>query len=115
MAQYLQYRDVCEVICLFLYIVEMTSCNTWLEYEVNKIARLQCNAKINSTGYSYEQIYNNQEDTLFMGHRITVMVDDENYKKLRILQAKLLLQTNSSVSFSRVLNDTINNSLKKIK
>jgi hypothetical protein len=50
-----------------------------------------------------------------MGHRITVMVDDENYKKLRILQAKLLLETNSSVSFSRVLNDTINNSLKKIK
>jgi hypothetical protein len=45
MAQYLQYRDVCEVICLFLYIVEMTSCNAWLEYEVNKVARLQCNEK----------------------------------------------------------------------
>jgi len=49
-----------------------------------------------------------------MGHRITVMVDDENYKKLRILQSKLLIQTNSSVSFSRVLNDTINNCLKKV-
>lgn len=50
-----------------------------------------------------------------MGHRITVMVDDENFKKLRILQSKLLKQTDSSVSFSRVLNDTISNCLKKVK
>jgi len=43
------------------------------------------------------------------------MVDDENFKKLRILQSKLLKQTDSSISFSRVLNDTISNCLKKVK
>ena len=48
-----------------------------------------------------------------MGRRITIMVDDENFKKLRIIQSKLLRKTNSSVSFSRVLNDTISNCLKK--
>jgi len=50
-----------------------------------------------------------------MGRRITIMIDDENFKKLRILQSKLLKQTDSSVSFSRVLNDTISNCLKKVK
>ena len=50
-----------------------------------------------------------------MGRRITVMVDDENFRKLRILQSKLLKQTDSSVSFSRVLNDTISDCLKKVK
>jgi len=49
-----------------------------------------------------------------MNYRITVTIDEENFKKLRILQAKLLRQTNSSVSFSRVLNDTISNCLKKV-
>ena len=50
-----------------------------------------------------------------MGRRITIMIEDENFKKLRILQSKLLKQTDSSVSFSRVLNDTISNCLKKVK
>lgn len=50
-----------------------------------------------------------------MGRRITIMIDDENFKKLRILQSKLLKQTDSSVSFSRVLYDTISNCLKKVK
>ena len=49
-----------------------------------------------------------------MGRRITIMIDDENFKKLRIIQSKLLRKTNSSVSFSRVLNDTISNCLKKV-
>ena len=42
------------------------------------------------------------------------MLDDENFKKLRILQSKLLKQTDSSVSFSKVLNETISGCLKKM-
>ena len=49
-----------------------------------------------------------------MSRRITIMIDDENFKKLRILQSKLLKQTDSSVSFSKVLNETISNCLKKV-
>ena len=48
-----------------------------------------------------------------MSRRITVMIDDENFKKLRILQSKLLKQTEASVSFSKVLNETISDCLKK--
>jgi len=48
-----------------------------------------------------------------MSRRVTIMIDEENYKKLRILQSKLLKQTNSSVSFSKVLNETVAIGLKK--
>ena len=48
-----------------------------------------------------------------MGRRITIMVDDDNFKKLRLIQAKLIKQSVSSVSFSKVLNDTITECLKK--
>ena len=51
---------------------------------------------------------------LSMDRRITITVDEENFKKLRVLQSRLLRETNSSVSFSRVLNDTIRNCLKKV-
>ncbi len=41
------------------------------------------------------------------------MLDDDLVRKLRTKQAKLLQESKSSVSFSRVINDTLRPSLKK--
>ena len=48
-----------------------------------------------------------------MAKRITIMLDDDLDKKLRLIQAKAIQSTASSVSFSTVLNETLRNSLKK--
>jgi len=48
-----------------------------------------------------------------MARRITIMLDDDLDKKLRSLQAKAIQNTNSSVSFSGVINEIIRNNLKK--
>ena len=61
------------------------------------------------------QSYKNQKNCVYMSRRITIMIDDENFKKLRILQSKLLKQTDSSVSFSKVLNETVAAGFKKSK
>ena len=44
-----------------------------------------------------------------MGKLVTIMIDDDLAKKIRLLQAK---QIAKSVSFSRVLNDVIRKNLK---
>ena len=44
--------------------------------------------------------------------RITIMVDDDLDKKLRLRQAKLIQQSQSSVSYSRVINDVVRKCLK---
>jgi len=44
--------------------------------------------------------------------RITIMVDDDLDKKLRLRQSKLIQQSQSSVSYSRVINDIIRKCLK---
>ncbi|MCH9042028.1 MAG: hypothetical protein QQN62_07775 [Nitrosopumilus sp.] len=44
--------------------------------------------------------------------RITVMLDDTILKKLREKQAKLIRESTNSVSFSRVLNDTLRKCMK---
>jgi len=48
-----------------------------------------------------------------MVKRVTIMLDDDLDKKLRLIQAKAIQSTNSSVSFSSVLNNTLRTSLKK--
>lgn len=48
-----------------------------------------------------------------MAKRITIMIDDELDKKLRQLQAKLIQETSSSISYSQVLNETLKKRLKK--
>jgi predicted transcriptional regulator len=48
-----------------------------------------------------------------MAKRITIMIDDDLDKKLRQLQAKLIQETSSSISFSQVINETIRKSIKK--
>ncbi len=42
-----------------------------------------------------------------MGSRITIILDDENLKELRNLQAKMIKKSRKSVSFSRVINEII--------
>ncbi len=44
---------------------------------------------------------------------VTIMLDDGLLKKLRNKQAKLLKTAKSSVSLSKVINDTLRDSLKK--
>ena len=45
------------------------------------------------------------------GLRITVVIDKDVDKKLRLIQAKLILKTTGGVSYSRVLNDTLRKAL----
>lgn len=47
--------------------------------------------------------------------RITVLIDEDIVKKLRQRQAKLMLELNENVSFSRIINDTLRSNNKKTK
>jgi hypothetical protein len=47
-----------------------------------------------------------------MSKRITIMIDDDIDKKLRLIQAKQIQNTTNSVSYSRVINETLKNKLK---
>jgi hypothetical protein len=47
-----------------------------------------------------------------MTKRITVMIDDENLKKLRNLQSKRIRESEKSVSLSNVINETIKKGMK---
>ena len=42
-----------------------------------------------------------------MSKRVTIMIEDDLDKKLRMRQAKLIQQEQSSYSYSRVLNEVI--------
>ena len=48
-----------------------------------------------------------------MSKRITILIDEDLDKKLRSLQAKLILETSSSISYSQIINDTLRKSIKK--
>ncbi|MFB5624011.1 MAG: hypothetical protein ACE5RP_03720 [Nitrosopumilus sp.] len=50
-----------------------------------------------------------------MGIRITVVLDSGNAEKLRNIQAKMIRSSSKSVSFSHVLNEVVNEGLKKFK
>jgi len=45
--------------------------------------------------------------------RITIMIDSEINKKIRNLQAQQIKKTNSSVSYSKVVEQLLAKSLKK--
>ena len=47
-----------------------------------------------------------------MAKRVTIMIDDDLDKKLRLIQSKLIAKSSSSVSYSQVLNETIRKELK---
>lgn len=42
-----------------------------------------------------------------MAKRVTIMLDEDLDKNLRMIQAKLIQSTNMSVSFSEVINETL--------
>jgi len=47
-----------------------------------------------------------------MGKRVTIMIDDDLDTKLRSIQAKSIQSTTSSVSYSKVVNETLRKKLK---
>jgi len=48
-----------------------------------------------------------------MSKRITIMMEDDVDRKLRLIQAKEIQSTTSSVSYSSVINKILKNNLKK--
>ena len=47
-----------------------------------------------------------------MRKRVTIMIDDDLDKKIRILQAKEIQKTNASVSYSKAIEDILRKQLK---
>ena len=47
-----------------------------------------------------------------MSKRVTIMIDEDLDKKLRLRQAKRIQQEQSSYSYSKVLNETLRKVLK---
>jgi len=47
-----------------------------------------------------------------MSKRVTIMIDDDLDKKLRLRQAKMIQQEQTSYSYSRVLNETLRKVLR---
>jgi len=47
-----------------------------------------------------------------MGKRVTIVIDDDLNKKLRLLQAKIIHQKHVSYSFSKVLNESLRKVLR---
>jgi hypothetical protein len=54
-----------------------------------------------------------KKDVHNMSKRVTIMLDSDLDKKMRLMQAKMIQSTTSSVSFSNVLNTVLRDSLKK--
>lgn len=48
-----------------------------------------------------------------MAKRITIMVDDNLDRELRIIQAKMIQKENKSISYSHVVNLSLKKGLKK--
>jgi hypothetical protein len=47
-----------------------------------------------------------------MPERVTIMLEDDISKKLRLKQSKLIQTSTKNVSFSYVINETLRSSLK---
>jgi len=43
----------------------------------------------------------------YLAQRVTIMLDEDLAKKLKLLQAKRLKESNKSISFSKVLNEVV--------
>lgn len=48
-----------------------------------------------------------------MAQRITVVLQDDIVKKLRLKQAKMIQESSKNISFSHVINAELSKSLKK--
>jgi len=58
----------------------------------------------------YSYIHTN--NTNIMSKRVTIMIDDDLDKKIRLRQAKLIQQEQASFSYSKVLNESLRKVLK---
>jgi len=47
-----------------------------------------------------------------MAKRKTIMIEDDLDRKLRVIQAKTIQSTSSSVSYSKIVNETLRKQLK---
>lgn len=47
-----------------------------------------------------------------MGKRVTIMLDEDIDKKIRLIQAKLIMKSQKSISFSSTLNGILRKNLK---
>lgn len=47
-----------------------------------------------------------------MAKRVTIMIDDDIDKKLRLIQSKQIAKSSTSISYSKVLNETLRKQLK---
>lgn len=47
-----------------------------------------------------------------LAKRVTIMIDDDIDKKLRLIQAKQISKSTRSVSYSQVLNESLRKQLK---
>lgn len=47
-----------------------------------------------------------------MAKRVTIMIDDDLDKKIRGIQAKMIQTTMDSVSYSKVINETLRKGIK---
>ena len=47
-----------------------------------------------------------------MVKRVTVVIDDSTYKKLRTLQAKMIKDSKNNVSFSKLVNNLLQESVR---
>jgi hypothetical protein len=47
-----------------------------------------------------------------MSKRVTIMIDEDLDKKLRLRQAKMIQQEQTSYSYSKVINEILRKSLK---
>jgi len=50
-----------------------------------------------------------------MTKRLTILLDDDLERKLRLRQAKLIQKTRKNVSFSQVINEVLDAGLKNSK
>ena len=57
-------------------------------------------------------IYYNDQKVGNMSKRITIMIDEDLDKKIRLRQAKLIQQEQSSYSYSKVLNEILHKVLR---
>jgi len=49
---------------------------------------------------------------VIMSKRITIVLDDDLVKKLRIIQSKKIAKSEKSISFSKTMNEELRNALK---
>jgi hypothetical protein len=48
-----------------------------------------------------------------MAKRVTIVIDDDLDKKIRMVQAKMIQATSGSVSYSKAINELLEKGIKK--